>query len=285
MIARAGLRLLPWLCVAFGPVAGGGLSPAMAQSSPEQMATPWVTDLHSAVRLIGGSGEAGGLLGGIVIRLDPGWKTYWRTPGDSGVPPRFDFSGSDNVAAVTVLWPVPKQFPDGAGGTSFGYQGEVVLPLRIVATEPDRPVTLRAQIDYAVCAKLCLPVAARIELAFPGAATPANPRLAAALARVPKHATIASTDPFGIRAVKRDGTTVVVEVAAPRGDTVDLFVEGPTPDWALPPPRLLETTPAGLRRFAFELEGLPPDARADGAILKLTLADADQALDYDIALD
>lgn len=57
------------------------------------------------------------LLGGIAIQLQPGWHTYWRTPGDSGVPPRFDFSKSDNVEAVTVLWPAPRKFEDGAGGT------------------------------------------------------------------------------------------------------------------------------------------------------------------------
>jgi DsbC/DsbD-like thiol-disulfide interchange protein len=281
MIAQAGFGL----GVIVGLMAGGGHSPAAAQSTPGQMATPWVKDLHSAIGLIGGGSEAGVLLGGIAIRLDPGWKTYWRTPGDSGVPPRFDFAASDNVADVTVLWPVPKQFPDGAGGISLGYQSEVVLPLRIVAREPDRPVTLRAQIDYAVCEKLCLPVQAKAELAFPQIPATADPRLTAALARVPKHAAISATDPLGVRAVKRNGATVTVDVAAPPGDAVELLVEGPTPEWALPVPKLVETTPAGLRRFAFELDGLPSGARADGAVLKLTLADADHALDYDVTLE
>ena len=76
--------------------------------------------------------------------LQPGWKTYWRTPGDSGVPPRFDFSKSENVEAVTVLWPAPTKFDDGAGGHSLGYHDQVVLPLRIVAKNADKPVTLRA---------------------------------------------------------------------------------------------------------------------------------------------
>ena len=67
------------------------------------------------------------------LQLQPGWKTYWRTPGDSGVPPRFDFSKSENVEAVTVLWPAPTKFDDGAGGHSLGYHDQIVLPLRIVA--------------------------------------------------------------------------------------------------------------------------------------------------------
>src|SRR5213593_2611418 len=123
-------------------------------------ASPWQRDAHSAVRLLAGSRSGTVLLGGVAIQLQPGWKTYWRTPGDSGVPPRFDFSKSDNIEAVTVLWPAPKKFDDVAGGTALGYKQQVVLPLRIVAKHADKPVTLRANISYAVCDKLCIPVEA-----------------------------------------------------------------------------------------------------------------------------
>src|SRR5436305_13449123 len=129
-------------------------------------ASPWQREGHSAVRLLAGSRSGAVLLGGIAFQLQPGWKTYWRTPGDSGVPPRFDFSRSDNIEAVTVLWPGPMKFDDGAGGTSLGYKHQVVLPLRIVARNADKPVTLRAEINYAVCEKLCIPVDANAELAF-----------------------------------------------------------------------------------------------------------------------
>ena len=144
------------LCVAF----------ATSQVRAED-ASPWQRDAHSALRLLAGSRSGSVLLGGIAIQLQPGWKTYWRTPGDSGVPPRFDFSKSDNVEAVTVLWPAPMKFDDGAGGTALGYKQQVVLPLRIVAKNADKPVTLRASINYAVCDKLCIPVEANVELGFP----------------------------------------------------------------------------------------------------------------------
>src|SRR2546421_5811478 len=87
-----------------------------------QDASPWQRDTHSAVRLLAGSRSGGVLLGGIAFQMQPGWKTYWRNPGDSGVPPRFDFSKSDNVEAVTVLLPAPMKFDDGAGGQSLGYK-------------------------------------------------------------------------------------------------------------------------------------------------------------------
>src|SRR6187397_3063501 len=196
-------------------------------------ASPWQHDAHSAVRLLAGSRSGAVLLGGVAIQLQPGWKTYWRTPGDSGVPPRFDFSKSDNVEAVTVLWPAPRKFDDGAGGTALGYKQQVVLPLRIVAKNADKPVTLRAEINYAVCEKLCIPVDAKAELAFTSVASTEDSTLSAALDTVPKPANIGDPNPVTIRDVKRDGkVNVLVDVAAPDARQVSLFVEGPTPEWA-----------------------------------------------------
>src|SRR5882757_4466024 len=224
-------------------------------------ASPWQRDAHSAVRLLAGSRSGAVLLGGIAIQLQPGWHTYWRTPGDSGVPPRFDFSKSENVEAVTVMWPAPMKFDDGAGGTSLGYIQQVVLPLRIVAKNADKPLTLRAEINYAVCEKLCIPVDASAELAFASVASTEDGALSAALDTVPKPATIGDPNPLTIRDVKRDGkTNVLVDVVTPEADPVGLFVEGPTPDWSLPVPQLREDGPAGIKRFAFDLDGLPPGA-------------------------
>jgi DsbC/DsbD-like thiol-disulfide interchange protein len=248
--------------------------------------SPWQRDAHSAVRLLAGSRSGTVLLGGVAIQLQPGWKTYWRTPGDSGVPPRFDFSKSDNVEAVTVLWPAPMKFDDGAGGISLGYKQQVVLPLRIVAKNADKPVTLRAGISYAVCDKLCIPVEAEAELAFASVASTEDGNLSEALNAVPKPANIGDPNPLTIRDVKREGkTSVLVDVAAPEAKDVSLFVEGPTPDWALPVPKLVNDSPPGVKRFAFELDGLPPGARAEGAALKLTLVGGDRAYEFNVNLN
>lgn len=249
-------------------------------------ASPWQQDTHSAVRLLAGSRSGAVLLGGIAFQLQDGWKTYWRTPGDSGVPPRFDFSKSDNVEAVTVMWPAPRQFDDGAGGISLGYKHQVVLPLRIVAKNPDKPLVLRADINYAVCEKLCVPVEAKAELAFASVASTEDAALSEALNAVPKPANIGDPIPFTIRDVKRDGkNNVLVDVTAPDSRDLSLFVEGPTPDWALPVPKLVEHSPPGVKRFTFELEGLPPGAKADGAALKLTLVGGDKSYEFNINLN
>jgi DsbC/DsbD-like thiol-disulfide interchange protein len=262
------------------------LTSSLALEARAQDASPWQRDVHSAVRLLAGSRSGAVLMGGIAFQLEPGWKTYWRTPGDSGVPPRFDFSKSENIEAVTVLWPAPMKFDDGAGGYSLGYRTQVVLPLRIVAKSADKPVTLRADINYAVCEKLCIPVEASAELAIASVASTEDSALFAALDTVPKPANVGDPNPLTIRDVKRDGkSTVLVDVAVPDTRAVNLFVEGPTPDWALPVPRLLEHGPPGVKRFAFELDGLPPGTNPEGAALKLTLVGGDRAYEFNINLD
>jgi DsbC/DsbD-like thiol-disulfide interchange protein len=251
-----------------------------------QDASPWQRDGHSAVRLLAGSRSGAVLLGGIAFQLQAGWKTYWRSPGDSGVPPRFDFSKSENIEAVTVLWPAPSKFDDGAGGYSFGYENQIVLPLRIVAKNADKPVTLRADINYAACEKLCIPVQANAELAFASVASTEDSALSAALDTVPKPANIGDPNPLTIRDVKRDGkSTVLVDVVSADAGKVSLFVEGPTPDWGLPVPKPLEHGPPGVQRFAFELEGVPPGASPEGAAFKLTLVGGDHAYEFNINLN
>jgi DsbC/DsbD-like thiol-disulfide interchange protein len=262
------------------------LASSLAIEARAQDASPWQRDGHSAVRLLAGSRSGPVLLGGVAFQLQGGWKTYWRTPGDSGVPPRFDFSKSENIEAVTILWPAPTKFDDGAGGHSLGYHNQVVLPLRIVAKAADKPVTLRANISYAVCDKLCIPVEANAELAFTSVASTEDGALSAALDTVPKPANVGDPNPLTIRDVKREGkSTVLVDVTAPDAKEVSLFVEGPTPDWGLPVPNLLERSPPGVKRFAFELDGLPPGAHPEGAALKLTLVGGDRAYEFNINLD
>jgi DsbC/DsbD-like thiol-disulfide interchange protein len=259
---------------------------SICQQARAEDSSPWVKDGHSAVRLLAGSRSGAVLLGGIAIQLQPGWHTYWRTPGDSGVPPRIDFGKSENIEAVTILWPAPIKFEDGAGGISLGYQKQVVLPLRIVAKNADRPVTLRADMSYAVCEKICIPVEASAELAFTSVASTEDTALSAALDTVPKPATIGDSNPLTIRDVKREGKAgVLVDVAAPDSAVVNLFVEGPTPDWALPVPKLLEHGPPGVKRFAFDLDGLPPGANPDGAALKLTLVGGERAYEFNVNLN
>jgi DsbC/DsbD-like thiol-disulfide interchange protein len=257
-----------------------------------QDATAWDGDQRAAARLLAGGRDGApdnaALSAGLEIRLAPGWKTYWRYPGDSGVPPRFDFSGSDNLKTIDVAWPAPHRFSDD-GGNSIGYKAGVLLPLRVVPQDAQRPVTLRLRLDYAVCEKLCVPAEAKAELHLSGNSSPFAVPLAAARARVPKPSALGAAGPLAIRAVHREnaasGARVVVDVAAPRGQDVALFAEGPTPDWALPVPEPQPGAPPGLQRFAFALDGLPPGADPRDVQLRLTAVAGEAAIEVSTHLD
>ena len=254
-------------------------------------ASAWDGGPHAAMRLIAGgrpsAAPAGTLRAGIEIRLGPGWKTYWRYPGDSGVPPRFRFDRSDNVATAAVLFPAPHGFTDD-GGASIGYKDTVILPVRVVPRDAGKPVVLRLDLDYAICEKLCVPVDAKAELALPGEGGE-DAALAASEARVPRPVGLGEGDTLSIRAIRReDGGArprIVVDVAAPAGADLALFAEGPTPEWSLPIPAPAAGAPPGLRRFAFDLDGLPPGASAHGATLRLTAVTAEAAIEVTTRLD
>jgi DsbC/DsbD-like thiol-disulfide interchange protein len=277
---------------AIGAVAAVCLLFAMS-SGPlrAQDASRWDTDAHATVRLIAGSTqEKGGASlrrAGIEIRLERGWKTYWRYPGDSGVPPKFDFAGSDNVKAATVLWPAPQRFTDD-GGQSIGYTGAVILPVHVTPQDARKPVVLRLKLDYAICEKLCIPAQAKAELALAGKAGAHEAALAAAEARVPRPTMLGEGSGLVIRSVRRAPGVkpqVVVEIAAPGHADVDLFAEGPTAEWALPLPAPLAGRSDATRRFAFELVGFPPGAKAEGALLTLTAVAGTEAIEVSIRLD
>jgi DsbC/DsbD-like thiol-disulfide interchange protein len=261
-----------------------------------QDASPWDGEPHGSSRLIAGAAQNTGdkklARAGIEIRLDPGWKTYWRYPGDSGVPPTLDFAGSENVKSVSTLWPAPERFADGAGGYSIGYHGDVVLPLQVIPNDAAKPSALHVKLGYAVCGKLCVPAEAQHTLTLSGKAGTEEPALAAAEARVPRRVALGAQGSLTIASVRRETSgkraRVVVLVGAPDGVAVDLFAEGPTPEWALPLPQPESNalaSPDGMRRYIFDLDGLPPGAKAEGAMLKITAVSPTDAIEVEARLD
>jgi DsbC/DsbD-like thiol-disulfide interchange protein len=262
-----------------------------APGAQAQDASDWDAQAHTAARLIAGSmiriSDAPFLRAGVEIKLDPGWKTYWRDPGDTGVPPTLDFSGSDNVKSVTVLWPAPELFPDGAGGHSIGYIDRVILPLHIAPENAAKPSALHLKLGYAVCGNLCVPVEANLKLPLGGDGAE-EAALERAEIHVPRRVPLGPRPGLAILAVHREpGETherVVVDVAVPDGATVSLFVEGPTPEWSLPVPEPTGGNGA-TRKFTFDLDGLPADAHAQGAALTFTGVSGDDAIEVLAHLD
>ena len=246
----------------------------------------WAQDSRSGVRLIAGASKSGERLrAGVEIQLQPGWKTYWRYPGDSGVPPRFDFSGSENLKAAKVLYPAPHLFSDEAGN-ALGYKDRVIFPVQLSPQQPGKPVLLRLKLDYAVCEKLCIPAEGRAELTLNAGDSAQDAALTAAEARVPQPVTAAAAG-LSVRRVNNGPKPLIaVDLATGADKRVTLFVEGPTPEWALPIPTPAQGAPAGHRHFGFELDGLPSGVDPKGHFeLTFTVVEGDRAIEVKTHLD
>lgn len=263
---------------------------AMPHPARAADASAWSQDTKSAVRLIAGandmtSAKGAPLRAGIEIKMDRGWHTYWRYPGDSGVPPRFSFAGSDNIKAAMVRFPAPVLFSDG-GGQSIGYSDSVILPVTIVPNDPARPVIARLKIEYAVCEKLCVPAEGKAELPIGGAPSTQDVALKEAEARVPKKVEAAALG-LSLRRVNDAAKPLVAVDLKAGGDApMRIFAEGPSPEWALPIPKPAQGAPAGRRHFGFELDGLPPGADPKKSYdLTFTVVEGDRAYEVTARLD
>ena len=102
-------------------------------SNADAAATDWVGDGHAAVRLITATDSlatAPALDAALEFRFGKGWHGYWRTPGDAGIAPAIDWSGSDNIAGGEVAWPAPHRLVI-EGLQNSVYEKQVVLPIKL----------------------------------------------------------------------------------------------------------------------------------------------------------
>ena len=259
--------LIERLPVAWATSIKTGLAAALALTflggpvlAADRFSTDWALAAKSKARLIAGNGD----LAGFEVALAPGAITYWRDPGDAGVPPTLDFSASDNVASVEPLFPAPKRIKEADGSEAFGYESSVVFPLRVKLRDAAKSATLRLKADFAVCEKVCLPAKARLELKLSSAkASPYAGAIDAALAAVPR--AVRPKDFGPLEALGANSW----RLCAPRehGPPRDLFVEAPEGWW-------LKVAPAqpdeGQDCFTLTIGDKPKDADLPVA-LRLTL--------------
>lgn len=215
-----------------------------------------------------------GLFAGVQLRMDQGWKTYWKNPGDSGVPPSFDWSGSTNLKSAEVLYPAPHRFVDG-GGTAIGYDDEVIFPVKLTPEREGQPIALNLAFDYGLCKDLCIPnqVNLGLELRADAADTPGHALLlASSLARVPTPAESGMLPRVETVNAVFDGAEprlVVDALFAVGAKGTDLFIE--SEDVVIPVPKPLGAVAGGKQSFTVEF-AFPADAAAiRGKPLSLTL--------------
>ena len=256
-----------------------------AEPAAGLLASPWQT-LHagSRVRLVGVAGSAaGGINGGVEIELAEGWKTYWRMPGEAGVPPQFAWDGSGNLSGVQVSYPAPKRIPE-AGAETIGYKSRVVFPFAAKAAVPGKPVLLKLEAEFGICKEICVPAQANLVLTLPASARsiPLPAVLAEALAQVPgppspdakdRPQIVASEAQFGGAAPQ----LVVTARFPPGSEPGDLFIEAPESTF-VPMTKGGVAKPDGTVVFTSKLT---PDIAKDlkGKALTLTLVGATGAVE------
>ncbi|MBX9761132.1 MAG: hypothetical protein K2Y29_20310 [Beijerinckiaceae bacterium] len=258
--------------------ASGPLPPAWAQErAAETGASPWSPAPKSKARLLNaGALDKGAYRAGVEIALDGRALTYWRNPGDSGVPPDFDFSGSENLARASVAYPAPHRH-DEDGSEVFGWREGVIFPLAVEPKDPSKPVTLDLTLRYAACEKICIPSEGRMRLTLApkAGATAQAARIAAWAALTPRPAREAGVS-FAMEPIAGAQSPTWKVRVSPTEAGSDLFAEGDD-GW------FFDTRAAG-PDFRLVLAERPTGA-AGPAMLRLTLSRPSGAVEFETTLD
>jgi DsbC/DsbD-like thiol-disulfide interchange protein len=251
-------------------------SPVLADG----FATDWSAGTKSRARLLaGGEISPGHYRLAIDVELAPNTITYWRNPGEAGLPPQFSFEGSDNVATAELRFPAPKKLLE-AGLAANGYKAHVTFPLEIVARDARLPVRLNYQFDYAVCEKLCIPAKASGLLQLPHEAGSYSDVIGAAEAKIPLRHPLGMGGELAIVAITPEGgdknLLFRVEIRAP--EAAELFLEVTEPLFAT-----LE--PLTARQFRLRFDPLPSGVDLAAQKVRLTLVGENHAVETEIRLD
>ncbi len=165
------------------------------------------------------------------LALAPGWKTYWRAPGDAGIPPSMEFHGAHNLASVDTIWPTPEVFNQN-GLQTVGYADELVLPMLVMPQDRGQPARLSARLQIGICNTICVPVEFDLALDLPATGSDAQQAMIrAALADQP-----ITADQADVRRVTcrlspiSDGLRLSVEIDMPStGGTETVLIETADP--------------------------------------------------------
>ena len=249
----------------------------------QDAATPWTPSARSAARFVAAGPLEGGIYtAGVEIHLYPKTITYWRNPGDAGVPPVLSFDRSSNVAKAELLYPAPGRIAEAGGVEAFGYDKDVLLPIAVTPLDPGKPVRLVMHFAYAACEKICVPASADGELVLEPAAapTPHAADIAAAVRALPKALT--EGEAVGRLALEPAGGGEKPQwsLALPNGDAIaDVFAEGAEGFY-------FDTSPGPASgSFTLALTGYPKGAALSGIALRLTAVGPKGAFELSTRLD
>lgn len=194
-----------------------------------------VYDNMVSIKVLPGWRAADGThMAALQLTLMPDWKTYWRAPGDAGIPPVLVWSGSRNLADARVTWPTPQVF-DQAGMISIGYKNRVTLPITLTPKNPSKPIRVKLHLQIGVCNDVCVPAQFTLKLDLPADLTKRDPIIAAALAERPYSAAEAGVKSVACTiSLTEDGIRLRAEITLPPvgGREFVVFETGDSQIWS-----------------------------------------------------
>ena len=228
------VRALPLGLVIGLGLATASTGQARADAIPAQQRAGQIVSSDEMVQIRvmpGWIASDGSHMAALHLDLAPGWKTYWRAPGDAGIPPALDLNGSRNLSHLTPVWPTPEVFSQN-GMKTVGYDRELILPLHVVPQVAGQPAKVSARMQIGVCSSICVPLEFDFTLDLPAAGSdPQQAMIRTALADQPVPAREAHVGKVACSLTPiRDGLGLSVEIDMPSaGKTETVLIETSDP--------------------------------------------------------
>lgn len=232
------------------------------------------------VSAVAGTGDLESIPTAIHVVLQPGWKTYWRSPGDAGYPMQVDSTGSTNVARVDLAWPVPHRF-ELFGLQTFGYGEEVAFPLQVIPQRKGEAISLKAKLRYLVCEVVCVPQDAQLSLDVPaGAAMPtdAAPLVNRFTSLVPQGEKRLGWSVISVRLISPTELVIDLHSEGESFSAPDAIVEGAR-DFYIGPPRVQLSGQDREARLTLPVERLNSGPELVEHEVTLTIFDGERAVE------
>lgn len=251
---------------------GAAAQPALA----EPLHSLWAEGFNNRARLVAARVTTDGAektYAAVEIEMPHDWKTYWRTVGEAGgIPPEFDWSGSENLASAVVHYPAPRRLHDKSGDV-VGYKNRAIFPVEITPKDPALPIKLKGTVHYGVCKELCVPAEVALDLEIPPVVG-ANEAVSKAVHQIPR-AVRAGIDP-SLTAWRVDQSSgkpkLILDVASGTPDDADAFVDIADGTFVPLPKRI--SAASGAATFEVDLTDGVAIKDLTGKPLRVTLVDS-----------
>lgn len=239
-------------------------------------ALPFISTARAAVpysaQFLAGGFDGKAYSAGLLVKLDSGWKTYWRNPGEAGIPPSITAEPNSNFASITVDFPLPIRIKDESG-TAFGYHDEVLFPLMITPKDVGEPLSVHLSSFFGVCQKVCTPAKSEAMLSF-SPKSPPTPD-GALIALWQKKVPTSSQKITEMANIKGKRLSLKLD-----GKFDDIFIEGPDRYYFGPP-----IYDSKSNEFAiFDVHGLKNDSELKGVELRITANANGQGLEQRVVV-